>query len=162
MHDPAKIREALELTPDASDDEVKAALVTAGFAAPPPAAVNSDQVLAANAVKAGLITIDPAQLEQYQAGMIRAAALAKRLEAQERDTAIATAVKAGKFPPARREHYEKLWDADPDGTRGLIESLAPGLVPVTAMGYSGDGDEPDLLDAEFARLFPPAKEATRG
>lgn len=158
--DPAKIREALALATDASDDEVKAALVTAGFATAPPAVGNSDQVLAANAAKAGLITIDPAQLEQYQQGMVRAAALAKRLEAQERDTAIATAVKAGKFPPARKEHYERLWDADSEGTRNLIESLAPGLVPVTAMGYSAD-DEPDLLDAEFARLFP-AKETSRG
>lgn len=160
--DPAKIREALALATDASDDEVKAALVTAGFAAPPPTVGNSDQILAANAVKAGLITIDPAQLEQYQHGMVRAAALAKRLEVQERDTVIATAVKAGKFPPARREHYERLWDADPDGTRGLVESLAPGLVPVTAMGYSGDDGDTDLLDAEFARLFPPTKETSRG
>jgi Mu-like prophage I protein len=155
--DPAKIREALELTSDASDDEVKAALVVAGLAAAPPAVGNSDQVLAANATKAGLITIDPAQLHQYQEGMVRAAALAKRLEAQERDNTIAVAVKAGKFPPARREHYERLWDADPEGTRGLVESLAPGLVPVTAMGYSGGADlVEDDLDRDIARLSQPS------
>jgi len=157
MHDPAKMREALGLSPDASDEEIKAELVVAGFAAAPPAVGNTDQVLAANAAKAGLITIDPAQLHQYQEGMVRAAALAKRLEAQERDNTIAVAVKAGKFPPARREHYERMWDADPDGTRGLIESLAPGLVPVTAMGYSGGADlVEDDLDRDIARLSQPS------
>lgn len=155
--DPAKIREGLGLAPDAPDDEVKAALVAAGLSQAAPAAEHSDQKLAANAAKAGLITIDPAQLQQYQDGMVRAAALAKRLEAQERDTAIDAAVKAGKFPPARVEHYQKLWGADPDGTRQLIASLAPGLVPVTAMGYSNDAElVEDELDREIARLSQPS------
>lgn len=165
--DPAMIREALGLAPDASDDEVKAALVTAGLATAPPEptadAGSADQRLAANATRAGLITIDPAQLAQYQDGMVRAQALAKRLEAQQRDTAIDAAVKAGKFPPARKQHYERAWDADPDGTRELIASLAPGLVPVTAMGYSTDAAEDALWDTEFARLFPAMKkEDSRG
>ncbi len=164
LMDPAKIREGLGLAPDAPDDEVRTALVAAGLATAPPAPPaptatvdQQDQRVAANAAKVGLITIDPAQLEQYQQGMIRAAALAKRLEAQDRDNAIDAAVKAGKFPPARRAHYERAWDADPEGTRELIASLAPGLVPVTAMGYSTDADDA-IFDAEFARLFPAVKE----
>jgi hypothetical protein len=165
--DTAKLREALGLAPDVSDDEVKAALVTAGLAPPaPPTATaepgNPDQRLAANATRAGLITIDPEQLQQYQAGMIRAEALSKRLQVQERDTTINAAIEAGKFPPVRKANYERLWDADPDGTRELIASLAPGLVPVTAMGYSTDAEDA-MFDAEFAKLFPPTlKEAGRG
>jgi hypothetical protein len=162
LMDPAKIREGLGLAPDASDDEVRAALVTAGLA--PPAADLSgqqlDQRVAANATRNGLITIDPEQLQQYKDAMVQAAGLAKRLAAQERDTAIDKAVADGKFPPSRRQNYEKAWDADPDGTRELIASLAVGLVPVTAMGYSTDAAEDTLWDSEYARLFP--KEASRG
>jgi hypothetical protein len=143
---------------------VSAAIVASGLVKsdPPPTvdAGNPDQRLAANAARAGLITIDPAQLQQYQDGMVRAAALAKRLEAQERDTAITAAIEAGKFPPARKQHYEKAWDADPEGTRELIASLAPGLVPVTAMGYGTDAADDALWDTEFSKLFP--KEAGRG
>lgn len=164
--DPAKIREALGLAPDVSDDEVKAALVTAGLAPPnaPPSADLSgqqqDQRVAANAARNGLITIDPEQLQQYKDAMVQAAGLAKRLAAQERDTAIEKAVQDGKFPPSRRANYEKAWDADPDGTRELIGSLAVGLVPVTAMGYSTDAADDPMWDAEYARLFP--KEPSRG
>lgn len=162
LMDPAKIREALGLAPDVSDDEVRAALVTAGLA--PPAADLSgqqqDQRVAANAARNGLITIDPEQLQQYKDAMVQAAGLAKRLAAQERDTAIEKAVQDGKFPPSRRANYEKAWDADPDGTRELIASLAVGLVPVTAMGYSTDAADDPLWDAEYARLF--SKEVSRG
>lgn len=155
LMDPAKIREALGLAPDVSDDEVKAALVTAGLATAPPD--HSDQKLSANAAKAGLVTIDPSQLQQLQDNVVRAAALAKKLEMQDRDAAIEKAVVSGKFPPARREHYERLWDADPEGTKALIASLATGLIPVTAMGYSNDVDvlANDELDREIARLTQP-------
>lgn len=170
--DPAKIREALALPPGASDDEVRAALATAGLA---PASTTTepeqvaagadsslDQRLAAAAAKGGVITIDAAQLEQFKEGMVRAAALARRLDEQDRDTAITGAVKAGKFPPARRAHYERMWDADPAGTKELLNNLSAGLVPVTASGYDTDAEDA-ALDAEFAGLFPPVrKEARRG
>lgn len=167
--DPAKIREALGLTSDASDEEVRTALQTAGLApAPDPAAVAAssaqelDQRLAAAAKKGGVITIDAAQLAHFQEGMVRAAALHKRLEEQDRDTVIVAAVRAGKFPPARRPHYERMWDADPSGTKELIGNLSAGLVPVTASGYDTDAEDAQL-DAEFAELFPPVrKEARRG
>jgi len=158
MHDPAKMREALGLSPDASDEEIKAELVVAGFAAAPPTVGNTDQVvLAANAAKAGLTVIDSAQLAQYQELGLRTQALEKRLQTQERDALIGEAVKAGKFPPARREHYEVMWEADPVGAKQVIASLAPGLIPVTAMGYSGGADlVEDDLDREVARLSQPS------
>lgn len=165
--DTAKLREALGLAPDAHEDEVKAALVTAGLAPPAPPAPTADlsgqqqdQRVAAKAARSGLITIDPEQLAQFQEGMVRAAALTKKLETHTRDTAIDKAIAEGKFTPARREHYEKSWDADPDGTRELIASLAAGLVPVTAMGYSTDVVDDPLWDNEFSKMWP--KEASRG
>jgi peptidoglycan hydrolase-like protein with peptidoglycan-binding domain len=164
--DPAKIREALGLTSDASDDEVRTAVAAAGFAPPtPPAGVaaSSDPAAAATAARGGLITIDPAQLEQFNAAMVRAAALDERLKKQDRDTTITEAVRVGKFPPARKAHYEKLWDIDPVGCREVIASLAAGLIPVTASGYDTDADDTNFADAEYEHLFPPVRrEASRG
>lgn len=172
----AKYREALAGLPDdASEEDVEAALAAAGFAPAPPepstlfdiapkperelvnaSAQELDKRVAANAAKGGLITIDPAQLQEFRDAMVRASALTKRLEVRDRDEAITAAVKAGKFPPARRAHYEKSWDADPVGTKELIASLAAGLVPVTASGYDTDADrEDDELDREIARLSGP-------
>jgi hypothetical protein len=167
MPDAAKLREALGLNADASDDEVKAALVAAGLApqdAPPepePVAAGSaqelDKRIAAAAAKGGLVTIDPAQLQEFRDAMVRASALTKRLETQDRDNTITEAIKAGRFPPARRQHYERAWDIDPVGTKELIASIATGLVPVTASGYATDADrEDDELDREIARLSDPS------
>lgn len=44
-----------------------------------------------------------------------------------RDAIIEQAIHEGKFPPARRDHYRALYDADPEGTRGLIARLASAL-----------------------------------
>jgi len=138
-----KYREALAGLPDdASEEDVHSALAEAGLGAPPDE--GRDKRVAAAASRNGVITIDAAQLKQFEDGMVRASALAQRLEKDDRDRAITEAVKAGKFPPARREHYEHAWDVDPQGTRELIESLSAGLVPVTASGYSGDSVDMDL------------------
>lgn len=115
-----------------------------------------DQALSAAAAKNGLITIDAAQVQAFRDGMSRADALAKKLDGRDRDDAITNAIKAGKFPPSRREHYEKMWNGDPEGTRQLMDSLAAGLIPVTANGYSADAGEDAMWDAEFAGIFPPS------
>ena len=169
--DPAKFRERLGL--DVSDDDVMEALAYAGFVpkdetareGPQLGTAAADQRIAAAAARdGGVVTIDRAQLQVYEEGMRRAESLVKRLDQQERDTAITAAIQAGKFPPARREHYERYWDSDSKGARELIASMAAGLVPVTASGYSGDLDvADDELDREIARLSDPnRKAASRG
>jgi hypothetical protein len=166
--DPAKFREALGLAPDASDDEVRAAF---SAALPPPTP-------APEPVQASLFeTPAPAKAEPVKPelpGVIRVEASAweaaqdriKKLEAQEarrivaeRDEVITQAIRDGKLAPARREHWVRLWNADPDGARQALDGLAKNVIPVMASGYAGE-DEADL-DAEWAHLFGP-KEASRG
>lgn len=82
-----------------------------------------------------------------------------QLEA-ERDTTLAAAMAAGKFPPARLVQWQKVWASDPEGTRDLIATLTPGLVPVSEIGYPGD---PDAYNGgEFDAMFPPSGSGREG
>jgi hypothetical protein len=146
--DPAKLRDALGLTAEASDADVQAGLVAAGLASP----VSESPTPAP--IPEGVTVIDSETLAGLQVAAAAGASADKKLRTQERDTAISAAVRVGKFPPSRRAHYETSWDADPEGTKAILASLAPGLVPVNATGYAGDPDSPEGgPDAEFDRLF---------
>jgi ATP-dependent protease ClpP protease subunit len=156
--DPAKIREALGLTADASDDEVKAALASAGLAtAPPEPAPEPDPKPEPTPnpapVAAGTMTIDAQAWQEQQEQIRQLQAQASRQRAAERDQVIEQAVAAGKFAPSRKEHWARLWDHDPDGTRTVIEGLAKNVVPVAEMGYGADAEAD--LDDEFRQFFPP-------
>lgn len=171
--DPAKIREALGLPADASDEDVKAELVTAGFAeesAPPepvqaslfePApAKTSAKKEPANAADSWM-RVEASAWEAAQDRIKKLEAQAQKQREGERDQIIAKAVQDGKFAPARREHWVRLWNADPEGTRDVIDGLARNVIPVMASGYAGDGDEQDI-DAEYAHLFPPTASSRKG
>lgn len=165
--DPAKIREALGLSTSAPDDEVKAALVTAGFAtaaAAPPAieddgdgegdepATPAPKARKSTKAASGTMNIDVQAWEDTQAQVKSLLAQAKRAAVKERDEVIAQAVLDGKFAPARKDHYAKAWDSDPEGARACIEGLAKGIVPMSALGYDLDGTgEPDEA---YTDLFP--------
>jgi hypothetical protein len=107
------------------------------------------------------MTIDTSAWEEREDRIKRLEAAHAKAERDERDTIIAKAVEDGKFPPFRKEHWVKLWDGDPTGTRQIIAGLARNVMPVMASGYSGDLDEADV-DAEFAHLFPQATPSGKG
>lgn len=180
--DNAKLREALGLKADASDDEVRNALASTGLVntapdptpdpAPKPPAPQPDgdpqpeptaepgsqeldQKIAAAAANQGVITLDATQAAHFQETKRRFAALEAKLDERDRDETITDAIKAGKFPPSRRKHYEAYWTADREGAKTLIASLTPNFVPVNETGYAGDGSEDALWRSEFGSLFPP-------
>jgi hypothetical protein len=171
MPDAAKLRDALGLKPDASDDEVSAALKSSGLVAsqpeppqpapdPTPAPAPSEptaadkQLVNAAASTPGVITIAASVWEETQKTIKSLTAHVDQTKRAERDTIIASAVESGKFTPAQKTHFARLWDADPDGTRALIEHLTPNsALAVAASGYSDDADGKDF-DREFAGIFP--------
>jgi len=157
--DKAEIREALGLDPDASDDEVRAAF-NAEFA--PPQGAAPPQPVAASApppaVKPGTMMVEASAWDALQERTKALEARDSLRRRDERDQIIATAVQEGKFAPARKEHWVRLWDADPEGTRTVIGTLAPNVMPVMASGYAGDVEvEEDELDREIARLSDPSR-----
>jgi hypothetical protein len=173
--DPAKLREAFGLKPDASDDEVMAALAASGLKvaasqpspqpdpAPQPTGPNQPspqpdpapqpQTPGSGKPVAGTVVIDSSQLEEIRAAATRMRVLEERIQRGDRDELITGAIRAGKFPQARRAHWETAYNADPEGTKAVIASMATNLVPIAASGYAGDPDAE--FDADYSSLYPP-------
>jgi ATP-dependent protease ClpP protease subunit len=103
---------------------------------------------------AGTVTVDQGAWDEREERIRRLEAEAAKRRREERDSVIAQAVNDGKFPPSRAETWQRLWDADPEGTRQVIDGLTRNVVPVMAMGYAGGPDD-EGVDEEFAHLFPP-------
>ncbi|SFK92543.1 ATP-dependent protease ClpP, protease subunit [Streptosporangium canum] len=148
------LRERLGLNADADEATILAAVdeALAERAEPETTPAPAAEPVAAQ-LPEGTVLVDSERLAQLerQAAEGVAARAQQRIEARDRD--LDDAVRAGKFPPARREHWARLYDADPDGTRQTLNSLAEGTIPLADIGAPG-GDEDTNGDAEFDRMFP--------
>lgn len=168
MADAAKLREALGLNPESSDDEVRAAVVAQLPAAPPktadpagpvpapaPAAavVNDAAPLPAPDTSATIV-VSTSVWEDTQKTIRELSEFVAETKRGERDTVLAKAVEDGKFRPSQTADFAKLWDKDPEGTRNLVAKMTPNsALAVAALGYANEIED-DSLDAEFAGLFP--------
>lgn len=135
-----EIRARLGLDADADDAAVLAALdahVSTEPAEPTEPAAPAEPTAAAqsNALPDGAVVIDADQLAELRNAAAAGAAARAQQQNEARAQILNQAIRDGKFPPSRREHYAKLLDADEEGTRALIDSLEPGLVPVAELGY---------------------------
>lgn len=125
-------------TPETFTEEQVAETVEAAVAA-----AREDERGKASASTADKVTLDRGAYEKIQAD---AAAGREARESQlksERDAAVASAVQDGRIPPARRDHWRKLMDADPDGTASTLASLEKGLIPLAERGAASNGPDPD-------------------
>lgn len=149
----AAVRVKLGLAEDSplGPDEILAALAPAATETPTETPVA--EKVAAGKTAAGTITIDASAWDAIQERTKRLEADAQRRARDERDEVVSAAVRAGKFPPARKEHWVRLWDADPEGTREVLAGLKPNVVPVEAQGTGVEDDE--SFDAEYRHLFAP-------
>ncbi|MFI7449548.1 head maturation protease, ClpP-related [Nonomuraea sp. NPDC049714] len=101
----------------------------------------------------GMQLIDEATLAELRASAAQGVEARALQRTEARDQALNDAIRVGKFPPARRDHYAAAWDADPEGTRQLLDSLAEGLVPLADVGQPGGEPTDNGFDAEVDRLF---------
>ncbi len=94
----------------------------------------------------GTYLVDGEILRNYQERAVAGDQALHRLHLNERDGILASAVTDGTFSLARKPHFEALWAKDPEGTRKLVASLAPGLVPMgPPRGFAGEfGGDPDM------------------
>jgi ATP-dependent Clp endopeptidase proteolytic subunit ClpP len=157
------MRQELGLAEDADEATIVAALSEAlSERAEPPAAPGSagqptDQAPPPSPQNTptapGTMVIDSSAWEEREARIKRLEAQDQKRRREERDQVIANAVSEGKFPHARKDHWTRLWDADPEGTRQVIDGLMKGVVPVNELGHAGDDES---IDDEFGHLFPPS------
>lgn len=102
----------------------------------------------------GVVMMDETELAELRAAASDGRAAREQQRTEARDRALDDAVKAGKFAPARRDHWARLYDADPEGTKQTLASLEAGLVPLADKGTPGGDAEIDQFDAEVAALYP--------
>jgi hypothetical protein len=125
--------------------------------APPLEEKPAEQQVAASAPPPGTRIVDEQEWETVKAGSAEGARLAKEKAEQERERTIKAAMSEGRFAPARKAHYETLWQADPEGTKHLLTAsadkggLAPNTVPVSAQSTQPQ-DEPG--EQQGTGLFP--------
>lgn len=109
------------------------------------------------ATQAGAVLVDAEELDRLRAGA-SAGVEERQLRLQREDNELLdSAVRAGRFSPARREHYAALLQADREGTRQMIAGLADNVVPVQERGAQGNGAEGGANDGSaeaFVELFP--------
>jgi Mu-like prophage I protein len=151
--DEATIMDALEAlnAPEAPAPEPAVPEAPAPAAEPAPVPV---------AASDGLMRVDP---EAYNR-LVAAAEAGQRAEArqiaEDDDRIVLAAIKDGRVPPARKEHWLTALRADREGTKTVLASLAPGLVPVTeqghGVGYEGDRSADNDLENTFNRVMASA------
>lgn len=91
-----------------------------------------------------VVTVDRGQ---WETALAEAALGRRAFEAQVRasdESLVSAAIRDGKFPPARRDHWLASLAADREGTTATIESLAKGLIPVAEVGHGQDVGNDDL------------------
>lgn len=152
--DPAKIREALGLLPEATDEEVRTALADTDLLPQPEPQTETEPVAPAPAaLPDGVVTIDEATLNELREQASQGVAARAQQVTEARDRALDDAVRAGKFPPVRRDHWAGYWDKDPEGAKAALASLEPGLVPVQDAGVPGGEETNDGGNDEFDSIF---------
>lgn len=155
----AQVQEAsTEETPPVAEEETPP--VTGEETPPGDAGEEEPPAQTTTEIPDGMTLIDEATLTELREGAVAARSLQEKETTRERDTYLDNAVKAGKFPRSRRDHYVKLYAADPEGTRSLIDSLAKGVVPVEETGTAGGESDP-AVQAAYPDSWKPSVNAAR-
>lgn len=92
---------------------------------------------------AASVKLDP---ETYAELQRNAGLGAKAHAAQEKERVngiVSAAVKAGKIPARRKQHYIGLCEKDEQGTVEFLNQLAPGVIPVTELGTAASAADSD-------------------
>lgn len=105
----------------------------------PPAAPDAEPTLdraMATVKKGGFTVVETGAFADMQAQVARLeSARNEQIKAGHQDY-LSDAIRNGQLAPSQREHFATLLDADPEGTRTLIDSLPKNLIPVSEVGHS--------------------------
>lgn len=143
--DPKAIREALGLAEDATDEQVlEAAAAARGTGEPeatedPAPTEDTPAPTASGDIPDGTELVDSEQLAELRRKASLGEQAFQRQQTEDRDTYLDGKMRQGYFGRSRMAHYAAMYDADPEGTRDLLDNkLKPGLVPVEEAGGAPD------------------------
>lgn len=112
---------------------------------------------AAGLAGAPLVSVDSAAYAQLQAQAAAGAEALRRLEADEREKDLQSALLSGRITPATRDQWARLWDTDKVQTKALLAGLPQQMSTVT--NFSGRTnaagkpvDENGLTEDDWAAL----------
>lgn len=150
--DAAKMREALGLKSDATDDEVRAAV--AAQLTPPPADTDPLAALTANLPQGERpILVDP---ENYKS-LLSMAVKGERAYAEVTKTRgkelLRQAAMEGRFPVSRLSVYEDMWEKNPEETEAYIKLMPKNTVPTLASGVFGQEISQNESDMAYEGLY---------
>jgi ATP-dependent protease ClpP protease subunit len=148
------LRRKLGVAEDADEATIMAALdeSLAERAEPLPATPPATPPAQPQQSTPGTMVIDSSAWEAAQERIKRLERVDAQRRVEERDQVIAQAVRDGKFPEARKEHWVTLWNADAEGTRTVIDGLTKNVIPVNELGHGGTATDAEF--DEFSHLFP--------
>lgn len=95
----------------------------------------------------GTVVIEQATLNELQVAARRGVEAHDRQQREDRERLVDAAIRDGRIPPARREHWLAQLAAD-TGAADTLASLAPGLIPVGRAIGSDDSAPPRDETAE--------------
>lgn len=101
---------------------------------------------------AGTVVLDEAQYSSLVNDAAAGRMARNQQLADERERIVNDAVTSGRIPPARRAHWTNLLEQDPEAAKTL-NSLAAGLIPVEARGFTGGVDESTDEDRVFNKFW---------
>lgn len=100
----------------------------------------------------GTVVLDEAQYRELQASANDGREARKQQLAAERESIVNAAIKDGKIPPSRKNDWLNAIEKDP-AMAETLNSLAKGLIPIKAEGYTGGVDEASDEDAMYSKLW---------
>jgi hypothetical protein len=107
-----------------------------------PAAEAAPEPVAASA--GNLVTVEAAALDQLKADAAAGRAAREQQIREADEGVVMAAVKEGRIAPAGKDKWLKLLASDREGTKAVLASLAPGVVPVREIGHSLPGPEGEI------------------
>jgi hypothetical protein len=181
--DPKKIREALGLPEDASDEQVQKALVQAGLVAetstpepepepapepeptpePEPETEQPEALrVAASNLPPGVVLVDEETWKRTQVGLARVDQIVAQNDESKREALVSAAIADGRIPPARKDHWLSYLKADMTGGEQVLASLTANIIPLEERGHGRTdegGENQQRVEAETVtswseQLFP--------
>lgn len=112
------------------------------------------------ALPEGTTLVEASALEELRAHAAAGAAARAQQTAEHRAGIVDAAVRDGRIAPARRDHWLAQLVADEEGAIQVLDSLAPGTIPLAPAGFTGGVDESSDEDGAYAKYWPSQPEKT--